>query len=198
MFKLALRKGIVAVAVAALAALMLAVTGSASPAPNLSFGSSNDGASAGWSSGKGSAIDLALGTSSGSFAEITLHHLPSTAVSDLSEPVFSTDNYNAGSPRYFITLSDGNTLWGYPTNSGLNSSGFAWAVNNGNTYQSWSDVQQGAERSATVTGAFVIADADQAAGTTDAITGLTFGGTPFNRSSWLYLVPECEAGGCHP
>lgn len=180
MVKRASRKGTLAVAVAALAASALAMTASASPGPSVSFGSSNDGASAGWSSGKGSAIDLTLGTSAGSFAEITLHHLAATAVNQLSAPSFATDNYNAGSPRYFITLSDGNTLWGYPQQSGLNGSSFAWAIDNGNTYMSWSDVQQSTEGTATVTGAFVIADADQSAGTTDSITGLTFGGTAFN------------------
>jgi hypothetical protein len=178
MFKRAWRKGMLAVAVSAIAALMLAITASASPGPSLSFGSSNDGASAGWSSGKGSAINLTLGTSAGSYAEITFHHLSATAIADLAEPEFMTEHYSAGSPRYYITLSDGNTLWGYPPNSGL-SSDFAWAINNGNTYLSWDGVKT-AEGTATVTGAFVIADADQSAGTTDAITGLTFGDTPFN------------------
>jgi hypothetical protein len=56
----------------------------------------------------------------------------------------------------------------------------AWAIDNGNTYMSWSQVQMTSEGSATVTGAFVIADADQAPGTVDEITGLTFGGTNFN------------------
>jgi len=179
MSKRAWRTGMLAVAVVASAALMLAMTASASPVPSLSFGSSNDGASAGWNSGKGSAINLTLGTSSGSYAEITLHHLPATAVGDLAAPSFATSNYDAGSPRYYITLSDGNTLWGYPPQSGLNGTDFAWAINNGNTYLSWSGVQT-AEGSATVTGAYVIADADQSAGTTDAISSLSFGGTTFN------------------
>jgi hypothetical protein len=180
MFKLGTRKRTLAAAVAAIAALTFAITAAASPMPSLSFGSSNDGASAGWSNGKGSAIDLTLGTSAGSYAEITLHHLPALAVGDLAAPSFMTDNYNAGSPRYYLTLSDGHTLWGYPSNAGLNGGTFAWAVDNGNTYSSWDEVQGGSEASATVTGAYVIADADQAAGTTDAITGLTFGDASFN------------------
>ena len=178
MFKRASHTGMFAVAVAAIAALTVAMTASASPGPSVSFGSSNDGASAGWSSGKGSAINLTLGTSSGSYAEITFHHVPAAAVAGLSEPEFTTDNYSAGSPRYYITLNDGHTLWGYPPNSGL-SSDFAWAIDNGNTYLSWSGVQA-AEGAATVTGAYVIADADQSAGTTDSITGLSFGVVNFN------------------
>lgn len=167
-----------ALAASTIAALLLVAGAAAGPSPNLSFGASNDGASAGWSQGKGSAIDLTLGSSGGSFAEITLHHVGGV-VSELAAPAFSTDSYNAGSPRYFITLSDGNSLWGYPAASGLNDGDMAWAIDNGNTYMSWTDVQA-AEGDATVTGAYVIADADQAAGTVDAITGLTFGGTDFN------------------
>jgi hypothetical protein len=168
-----------ALALAATAALMLVAGAVADPSPTVTFGSSHDGASAGWSQGKGSAIDLTLGTSSASFAEVRLHQAHGSSVSTLPEPGFTTDNYSAGSPRYFITLDDGDTLWGYPPNAGLNGSSFAWAIDNGNTYLSWAQVQA-AETGATVTNAYVIADADQAAGTVDQITGLTFGGIDFN------------------
>ena len=168
-----------ALAVPAIAALTLAAAAAAAPSPNVSFGAGNDGASAGWSQGKGSAIDLTLGSSGGSFAEITLHHVGGV-VSDLAEPSFTTDNYNAGSPRYFITLDDGHSLWGYPAASGLNGSHMAWAIDNGNTYMSWPQVQASAEKSASGTGAYGIADPDQAAGTDDGITGLRFGDTSFN------------------
>jgi hypothetical protein len=180
MFKHVRLKWALAIAVPVTAALTLAVSASATPPPKLSFGASNDGASAGWSRGHGSPIDLTLGSSPGSFAEITFERLGGTAVSSLSEPSFTTDNYNAGSPRFYITLSDGNSLWGYPSNSGLNGSDMAWAIDNAPTYMSWSQVQSSSEGSATVTGAFVIADTDQTAGTTDQITNLTFGGTMFN------------------
>jgi hypothetical protein len=175
------RIGIAAGTIAGLsvAGLTLATTASAS-AVHVKFAASHDGASAGWSNGAGSPIDLTLGSNSATtFATVTLKHLPATAVSALPEPQFSTDNYQSGSPRYFITLSNGQTLWGYPPNSGLNGSDFAWAINNANTYQSWSAIQA-AEGSATVTGASVIADGDQAPGVTDVITGLQFGGVPYN------------------
>lgn len=180
MFKHVNLKWALGLAVPAIAALTLVAGAAAGPSPNLSFGASNDGASAGWSQGKGSAIDLTLGSSGGSFAEITLHHVEGVVVSDLTAPSFTTDNYSAGSPRYFITLSDRHSLWGYPAASGLNGGDMAWAIDNGNTYMSWSQVQSSAEGSASVTGAFVIADADQAAGTADEITGLSFGDTSFN------------------
>ncbi len=173
-----------ALAFAAPAVALLAVASSAAAAgpdaaQNLSFSASSDGASAHWSAGKGSPIDLTLGTTQGSYAVITLHHLPAFAVDGLAEPTFSTDNYTAGSPRYYITLSNGETLWGYPPNAHLNGSDFGWAINNGNTYESWNEIQA-AESGATVTGAYVIADADQAPGTVDVITGLTFGTDTYN------------------
>jgi len=169
-----------AVLVVPLATLSIAGSASASPSPNVSFSASNDGASAGWTHGKGSAIELTLGSDSAStFAVITFHHFAPTDVAALDEPTFSTDNYHASSPRFYITLSDSDTLWGYPANSGLNGSDFAWAINNGNTYESWSAVQA-AEGAAKVTGAYVIADGDQAPGVTDTITGLSFDGHGFN------------------
>jgi hypothetical protein len=147
--------------------------------PYLSFEASDDG-SAGWSGDPGSAIDLTVGPDTGNtFAQVTLHNFEGIAISDLAEPTFTTDNYSAGSPRYYITLSNGDSLWGYPPNAGLNGSDFAWAINNGNTYEPWSTVQS-AESGATVTGVLVIADGDQSAGTTDAITDLTFDGYDFN------------------
>jgi hypothetical protein len=173
-----------ALVLAAPLATMLAATGaSARPSANVSFSASDDGASASWSNGKGSAIDLTLGSDPGStYAAIVFHHLPASAVAATGEPQFATDNYAAGSPRFFVRLSDGNTLWGYPSNANLGSSApqLMWAINNGNTYLSWSDVQLSAEAAATVTGADIIADGDQAAGTTDSITDLSFNGIAFN------------------
>jgi hypothetical protein len=169
----------VAPAVALLAVASSAAAAGPNTAQNLSFSASPDGASANWSAGKGSPIDLTLGKTLGSYTVITLHHLAATPVGSLSEPTFSTDNYSAGSPRFYITLSNGDTLWGYPPNAGLNGSDFAWTINNGNTYQSWNEIQA-AEGIATVTGAYVIADADQAPGTVDVVTGLSFGTSTYN------------------
>lgn len=177
-------KRALALTVPVAAVLTFAAAASAAPSPqaaqNLSFSASQDGASAGWSSGKGSPIDLTMGTTAGSFAAISLHHLAPAAVSSLAEPSFTTDNYSAGSPRYYITLSNGDSLWGYPPNAGLNGQDFAWTVNNGNVYQSWAAIQSSPDGGATVTGAYVIADADQAPGTVDVINDLTFGTNTYN------------------
>lgn len=179
MFRHVNLKWALALAVPTIAALTVVAGAVASP-QTVTFGSSNDGASAGWAAGKGSAIELTLGSSASSFADVKLHQVHGAAISSLTAPSFSTNDYNAGSPRYYITLSDGNSLWGYPSNAGLNGGSFAWAINNGNTYMSWDQVQASAEGAATVDQAYVIADADQAGGTVDEITGLTFGGMDYN------------------
>lgn len=174
------RIGVAAGSLAALgvAGLTLAAAASAG-ALHVSFSASHDGASAGWSNGAGSPIDLTLGSKTATtFAVVTLRHLGHPAVSALPAPEFVTTNYTAGSPRYYITLSNGQTLWGYPPNSGLGAD-FAWAVNNGNTYLPWSSIQA-TEGSAKVTGAFVIADGGQAPGVMDVITGLEFNGVHYN------------------
>ena len=170
-------KGAVALAALGMTAPIAAATASATPPQTVLFKASNDGSSAGWASGPGSAIKLSVGPNLGSYALVELKHHAGTAVSGLSEPTFSTDNYNAGSPRYYITLSNGDSLWGYPPNTQLNSSDFEWAINNGNSYQSWGSVQA-AEPGANVTGVEVIADGDQM-NTTDTITSLTFDGTTY-------------------
>jgi hypothetical protein len=150
------------------------------PSPSVSFSSSNDGASAGWSHGKGSPIDLTLGSdSSSTYAMVTFHHLPDVTVGSMQEPTFSTDNYSQGSPRFYLTLSNGDSLWGYPSNANLNGNDFAWSVNNGNSYVSWAAVQS-SEGAASVTGVYVIADGGQTPGTTDVITGLQVDGIPFS------------------
>jgi hypothetical protein len=173
--------GVGALAIPLGASLALPLAADAAPASpgHLSFSASKDGASAGWSTVQGSAVNLTLGRTTASYAEITVS-LPAAPVSGMSEPTFATDHYTAGSPRWVLKLTNGDTLWGYPPIAGLSTtSNFAWAINNGNTYQPWSNIQA-TEGSAKVTGAYVIADADQAAGTTDVITNLTFNGTTFN------------------
>jgi hypothetical protein len=156
----------------------------ASNAETVTFSASHDGASAGWSNGKGSPIELTLGSDSATtFAQARLHDVKGALPAPTQGPSFMTDKYNAGSPRYYITLGGGctDTLWGYPTNAGYGT--FVWAINNGNSYLPWAGVRAAELAkcpSATVSKAFVIADGDQAPGTTDRITGLTFGSNNYN------------------
>jgi hypothetical protein len=61
----------------------------------------------------------------------------------------------------------------------------AWAdsaIDSGDTYHPWSDVQS-FETGTTVVDAYVIADGDQASGTIDNIGDLTFNGVDFNSAS---------------
>jgi hypothetical protein len=58
----------------------------------------------------------------------------------------------------------------------------AWAINNGNTYTTWSAVRS-AESGTTVVDAYVVADGDQAPHETDRISDLTFDGTDFNSGT---------------
>jgi hypothetical protein len=142
-----------------------------------------DGSAAGWACEPGGPIGLTLGTDTpNTYAEIDLTDVAGTAIDGLSEPTFTTNNYAAGSPRYYITLDNGQSLWGYPPNAGLNDTDFAWAINNGNSYLPWSAVQS-TESGAKVTGASVIADGDQDAGVTDKIGELQFNGTTFNSGT---------------
>lgn len=169
--------GVIASAVS-VAVLTLGGGASADSFHSIKFSASGTGASAGWAGSAGSQIQLTLGspsTTTDALAQLTSASgkaLPST------EPEFRTDNYNAGSPRFFITLSNGDSLWGYPPNAGLNGTDMAWAVNNGNTYLPWSQITVD-EAGTTVNRVFVIADGDQSAGTTDTITCLQFNGLSY-------------------
>ena len=154
--------------------------------PFVSFEWTDDGAFAGWSAGHGSPIDLTIGSDPGTtYAQVTLHNFEGIALSDLiGEPAFTTDSYSGGSPRYEVDLSNGDYLFGYPEQAGFGSA--SWEVihcDNSDCasvgFESWSDVQQSDEGSATVTDALVEADGGQPA-VMDVITGLTFDGYTFN------------------
>lgn len=105
----------------------------------------------------------------GSYAVITLHHISSTAPA--VAPTLVTDNYAAGSPRWYIQFSDGDYLFGYPNglwdtegpNVGYHY-GVDWATGVG---------YMGDE---SVTGAYVVMDASQPVPATDNITSLTYDG----------------------
>jgi hypothetical protein len=146
---------------------------------------STDGSSAGWACQPGGPIGLTLGTdSANTFAAIVLTAVGGTAIDGLPEPTFTTNNYAAGSPRYNIDLSNGDSLIGYPAISGLNGSDMAWAINNGNTYTTWSAVRSAESgKNTTVTDAYVVADGDQKAGVTDKISDLTFDGVDFDSGT---------------
>jgi len=146
-----------------------------------------DGSSAGWACQAGGPIGLTVGTDPETYAQVTLDDAVGVGITGLSEPTFTTDNYAAGSPRWEIYLSNGDFLFGYPPNSGLNGLNFGWSIydSNSNTdglFHPWSDVLT-AESGTTVTDALVIADGDQSAATTDKIGNLKFNGTTYNSGT---------------
>jgi hypothetical protein len=169
--------GAAGVITAAVSAAVLALGGGASADSfhSVRFSAGGAGASAAWANGAGSQILLTVGAPiDTTFALAQLTSASGKAL-PATEPQFTTDNYNAGSPRFYITLSDGDSLEGYPANAGLNGGDMAWAINNGNSYQPWSQITA-AEAGTTVTRVDVIADGDQPPGTTDTISSLQFNG----------------------
>lgn len=144
--------------------------------------------SAGWNTGHASIyLTIGSGTSASVYAAAVLHHV-STALPSTS-PSFATDTYNAGSPRFDIFLSSGAYLFGYPPNSQVQNATMVWSVNgctgvNPNAYVPYAtagDALTTSGCSGSVTGVMVIADGDQAAGTTDTISALQYGGTPVKK-----------------
>lgn len=181
---------------------IIAAVGAASLATALTVGSqvsassikvsfaSDSTSSAGWFGPHHAGIHLTIGDgpSSSVYAAANLRDLPSTSLDGAQDPTFTTDNYNAGSPRWNIFLSSGAYLFGYPPNSGLNGGDFAWSVNacgsvSPNTYMSFAEAVSTVDAycSGSITGVQIIADGDQSAATTDTITGVQYGGQPLTN-----------------
>ena len=97
-------------------------------------------------------------------------------------PMFDTDHYGAGSPRLVIDLGNGNSLIGYPPESGLNGKNMAWEVKKGNaygnTYTDYATAYNNAGaggQNVVVLDAYIVADGDQPS-TTDTITNVEYNG----------------------
>jgi hypothetical protein len=129
------------------------------------------------------AVKLTPGSTGGTYAQLTVTNPPSQA--PVTEPSFTTDNYNAGSPRWVITFSNSCYIFVYPTGSGQ----FAPVAQNAEVepgtggcstspeYVSWATAVQAAEvGGATVTGVQIVADGDQTAGTTDTVSDILYNG----------------------
>lgn len=98
-------------------------------------------------------------------------------------PHFNTDHYGAGSPRLVIDLGNGNSMIAYPPESGLNGTGMAWEVKTpqgyGNTYTDYATAYHNAgadQQNVVELDAYIVADGDQAAGTTDTLTNVEYFG----------------------
>lgn len=181
------RTGAVAVAVAGLAGGGMALAGGAGATQTSgihnSLQSSSDGAVARWTGTNEGTLKLTVGSqTSTTFAEMSVEGIPASAPVPAGEPRFNTDNYNAGSPRWVIDLSNDKSLEGYPGialsgGTGPDSNGMAWSVGNGGTYTDYTTAYNNAgagDPDVTVTAAFIVADGDQAAGTTDTLTNVNY------------------------
>ncbi len=164
---------------------LLVLSGSANAAATLSVSltSSGTGSSAGLDS-VGNPV-LTVGSSTGSFAEMVVNSPPVTAPA--TAPTFATDHYGSGSPRWFIKFAGGDTLFGYPAQAGSGTpvwtvippaSGTCATANPpmNVSYATALTFIQSAGCDDNVTGAGIIADTGQSAGTSDTITNISYDG----------------------
>jgi hypothetical protein len=163
---------------------LLALAGPAGAATSLSvtLSASGTGASAVWNSA-GDPV-LTVGSSAGTYAQIQLNSPPSAAPADA--PTFATNNYKAGSPRWDIQFADGDYLFGYPSAAGLGTNnwevmpaatGTCHTLTDSSAYTTYTNALafiQNAGCGGNVTGVTIVADGDQAAGTSDTITGISY------------------------
>jgi hypothetical protein len=186
---------------------MLALAGPADAAPSLSvtLSASGTGASAVWDTA-GDPV-LTPGTPSGStYAEMTINSPPSTAPS--AAPTFTTNNYASGSPHWFIQFAGGDSMLGYPSNSGLGasnwevmpaSSGPCHSLTHTPQFDTYNNVLafiQGNGCGGNVTAAGIVANGSQAAGTSDTITDILYDGETLASGPDVVTVtnPGAQAG----
>jgi hypothetical protein len=136
------------------------------------------GASAGWQGDPGSPpIDLTVGSDEGTYAQVTFHNFEGIKISDLDEPTFTTDTYIGGSPRYLIDFSDGNYVFGFPSQAGHGSASWELVLCTpdcgSSGFMTWGDIQT-AEGSATVIDAAIEVDFGLSPPDTYSITGFNF------------------------
>jgi hypothetical protein len=164
---------------------LLAFAGTAEAATlSVTLSAAGTGSSAGFDSA-GNPI-LTVGSSNGAFAEITVNNPPTAAPT--TAPSFATNNYGGGSPRWFIKFDGGDSLFGYPAQA--NNGTAAWTAI---TPTSGACANSNAPKDAgyavalafiagagtcggNVSGAGIIADTGQSAGTSDTITNISYDG----------------------
>lgn len=105
-------------------------------------------------------------------AGVTLSNVPASLPA--TAPAFSTDNYAAGSPRWYIQFADGSYVFGYPSNGGTYA-GNKWDEHGTHSAQAvpWSQILTDYQ-TAQVTSADIVMDMDQPS-TTDTINCISYG-----------------------
>lgn len=179
----------------------------ATPPPlHVTLSASSDGASAVWDANGNPVLTPGTVTSS-TFAQVKVS-LTSSA-RPASAPSFTTDNYGAGSPRWYIQLSNSYYLFGYPaqlyTPADDMTTGPNWQVNGpaatacGSSYVTYAKALTCADPSgtSTVTQAVILADGDQAAGTHDTLTNVQYGGATLQvQRSNVVVIKNRHSGRC--
>jgi hypothetical protein len=138
-------------------------------------------------------LSLTVGSPSAStYAQAELS-LPGGSVLSPFAPTFTTDNYNAGSPRWVIELSNGKNLLGYPAQEGGQwEENWAGAPHPYTTYGQ--AVADAGGLGQTVKEAFIVADGDQLPGTTDTLSHVSYGGTAMTVKPVFSPVPRLSKG----
>jgi Putative Ig domain len=166
---------------------MLALAGTAGAVTSLSvtLTSSGTGASAVWDA-SGDPVLTPGSPSDSTYAEMTINSPPSAAPT--TAPTFTTSSYGGGSPRWFIQFAGGDSLYGFPANANLGTSNWEVIPASSGACHSQTHTPQfdtyvnvlafidNAGCGGNVTGAGIIADGDQAAGTSDTITDILYDG----------------------
>jgi hypothetical protein len=177
--------------------LIFAKTADATTYLNVTLSASGTGASAVWDSA-GDPVLTVGSPSSSTYAEIQIDNVPTAAPS--SAPSFDTSNYNGGSPRWEIQFADGDSLYGYPSQSGLGeanwqvipaSSGACHDLTHTPQYDTYSNVLafiQNNGCAGNVTAAYIVADGDQVAGTSDTITNVSYDGETIAPGADVVIV----------
>lgn len=158
-----------------------------------------DGNGSAYAVNAGGTISLTVGEptspSDSPYAQ-AVFELPAGSVVPVTVPVFTTDAYAAGSPRLDITLANGNMLMNEQTGvaaDGASATAADWEIlvakaNGGtgawqNTLMTYPDAIAALKATGSVVqAAYIVADADQKAGTTDTISALQYGGLTLSVS----------------
>jgi hypothetical protein len=164
--------------------LLFARSAEATTYLSVTLSSSGSGASTAWNSA-GNPVLTVGSPSSTTYAQMQIDSVPTTAPA--TAPSFTTSAYSGGSPRWEIQFADGDALWGYPAQSDLGSSNWqvipassgacAGATEKGDvSYTNALAFIQNAGCGGNVTAALIIATGEQASGTSDTITNVSYDG----------------------
>jgi hypothetical protein len=162
---------------------------SAAPVHTLpaTLSSSGTGASATWNGTDSVKLTVGSPTSS-TFAQVALAHAPATAPA--IAPSFTTNNYAAGSPRWVIEFANGDYIDSNQT--GVVGAADGWEYNTGSGWTGYGDTYAqalAAVGATTVKSAYIVADGDQAAGTTDTITNIQYNGEGVSPEATSHPTP---------